>query len=338
MLLLRVSALFFFAYSLTRLSNDTLPDYESYFLLFEASSTLGGRYAAFGQVVGALKDLGLTYHLFRAVVLSLGILLAAMLLRIKSNDIGAHAEFGKKNRKRSIVFLILFFTVVLEFYLVRLRGGLSIFFFCLGFLELLKGHEFRVKNTLHSVLISLSFFSSAIIHLETFLSLSALLMPPLLFGRFAERRQYKGLAFFFSLCVLIWIVVFWQGVSGSTALRGEHLNSPLNPIRFLAISIIPILLWLPVWLHYRKRYSRASRATYFPYLFGLSYIASAVTLLFFYSSGAGADVGEAIVRVVTLSSVGAAITISGWGLNMSNSLPVYLLTCNSIFFINTIYY
>jgi hypothetical protein len=337
MLLLRVSALFFFVYFLTLLSNDMLPDYESYFLLFETSSTLGGRYAAFGVVVGALKDLGLTYDLFRALVLSLGILLTAMLLRFKSNDVAVNTVLGEKNRKRSILFLVLFFTVVLEFYLIRLRGGLSIFFFSFGLLKLLRGHDFRVKNSLHSSLILSMFFLSAVIHAETFLSLSALLLPPFLFSRFAKRCQYKGVALFFLLCVLIWIVVFWQGVSGSTALRGEHLNSPLNPIRFIAISIVPILLWLPVWLHYRKRYSRTSRATYFPYLFGLSYIASAVTLLFFYLSGAGASVGEAIVRVVTLSSVGAAITISGWGVNMSNSLPVYLLACNSLFFINTIY-
>jgi hypothetical protein len=338
MLLLRVSALFFFAYSLILLSTDTLPDYEAYSILFEVTSTLGGRYTGFGEVVGALKDLGLTYELFRTLVLSLGILLSAMLLRFKPNDIGIHAAIGRKNRKRSIFFLVLFFTVVLEFYMVRLRGGLSIFFFCLGFLKLLSGHEFRVKYALHSFLIFLMFFFSAIIHTETFLSLSAFLMPPLLFSRFAKNHQYKGSTFFFLLCVLIWLIVFWQGVAGSAEVRGEHLNSPLNPVRFLAISITPILIWLAVWMHYRKRYSRASRATYFPYLFGVSYIASAVSLVFFYSSGAGTDVGEALVRVVTLSSVGAAITISGWGVNLSNSLPVYLLACNSLFFINTIYF
>lgn len=338
MLILRASALLFFAYYLTLLSNDTLPDYDSYSVLFEESSTLVGRYTGFGRIVGALTYLGLTYDLFRTLALSLGILLSAMLLRFRSKNICTNAALSKKNKKRSVVFLVLFFAVVLEFYLIRLRGGLSIFFYVLGFLRLLRGHEFRVKYAFHSLLIFLLFFLSAIMHAETFLSLSALLMPPLLYSRLAKKHQCKGSTFFFLFCVLIWVIVFWKGVADSAEIRGEHLNSPLNFVRFLGISIIPIVMWLPVWLHYRKLYSRASRATHFPYLFGLSYIASAVTLIFFYSSGAGANVGEAIVRVLTLSSVGAAITISGWGVNMSNSLPIYLLACNSLFFINTVYF
>lgn len=340
-LVLRVFALFFFAYILTLLNTDTLPDYESYSMMFEYASTLTGRYSGFSGVAGSLKALGLNYDLFRTLVLILGILLTAMLLRFKPDDFGAHAALGKKKKKRSILFLILFFTVVLEFYLVRLRGGISIFFFLLGFLKILEGHEFRVKYSVRSTLILLMFFLSAIMHTEIFLSLSAFLMPPLAFSRFAKGHkynQYKSLTFFFLLCALIWYIVFWQGVAQSTETRGAHLNSPLNPVRFFSISIIPIMIWFPVWVYYRNRYSRAARATDFPYLFGISYIASAVSLLFFYSSGAGAGVGEAIVRVVTLSSVGAGIAISGWGVNMSNSLPVYLLASNSLFFINTIYF
>lgn len=338
LLIARALALALFAYVLTLMSNENLPDYDSYLSLFTISSELEGRYAGFAQVLGALKDLGLTYENFRLLVMVLGIVLSMLLLRFQPEGAGNANSFSVSLGNSSLLLLFFIFVFIFEFFAVRLRAGISIFFFSIGFLPLLNGYRFRLTNAFRSMAILLCFIMSAVIHFETFGVLVAFLFPPLLWKRAAKVRGYRKSTHYALICIFVWLVFFWQGVSGSTSFRGENLASDLNSVRFLAISILPILLWVPVWAYYKKISVQAWRSIDYPYLFALNYVACAIAIILFYYSGAGRDDGEAIVRVVTLSSVGAALCLSGWGTNLRNAVPIYLISSNSLFFINTLFF
>ncbi|WP_174803439.1 hypothetical protein [Martelella limonii] len=337
-ILVRLVFIVIFTYFLILLTNERLPDYESYLFLYNSSYELGGRYTGFAFLLEFLQYIGVSYEAFRFIVFSLGIILCVILLRFNPSRSENEKIYSSYFSKSSLFLLALMFVFVLEFYLVRLRAGISILFLCLGYITLLNGHKFRVRNWLASAYVLICFFVSAFVHTQTFMVLFAFLFPPLLWKKRFLLRNFSGASAYFIICVVMWIVLYWKGVSGSTSFRGEHLISELNPVRFFSISFFPILIWIPVWLWYRKKVRRVDRADYFPYLYALNYVACAIAIVLFYFSGAGADDGEAIVRVVTLSSVGAAICISGWGTNIKNAMAVYLISSNSLFFLNTLYF
>lgn len=333
----RALAVGLFAYVLASLNNENLPDYDAYLLLYTISGQLEGRYEGFGQVIDAFKNLGSTYEQFRMIVLVLGVVLSILLLNFNIEGIQNLDKF-RHNSRRSLVLLFLIFIFIFEFFVVRLRAGISIFFFSLGFLPLLNGYRFLGRNAFRSMAILLCFMASAAVHFETFGVLLAFLLPPLLWKRTAEGRGYGKSTRYALICLLMWVILLSQVVSGSTNVRGQHLASDLNIFRLLAISFLPILIWIPARVYYKKISSHERARIDYPYFFSLNYTACAIAIISVYYLDLMESDGEALVRVVTLSSVGAAISISGWGINRRNLMPIYLLSSNSIFFINTVFF
>jgi hypothetical protein len=320
------------------LNSPNLPDYESYWLIFTTSGIQsGGRYANFALALEALKSIGLTYEHIRVFIMMLGITLVVAMLRFEPL-LNVHAKKPTGIFSHSGILLILDVAVfTFEFFVVRLRAGISIFFFSLSFIKMLQQRHLLVKKSYCSLFIAVGFLISASTHFETFGVLCLFLILPYLWYRIATIWNFRTIACFFIVSLLFWLTFFWLGVSGSTSVRGEHLASELNFYRLLAISILPILLWAPLWVYYRRVLSKSSRSRHYPYIFNVNYLACAMAIAAFYYSGVGSDDGEAVVRISTLSSVGAALCLAGWGVNARNAMSVFLIVSNSLFFINTVF-
>ncbi|MFC2970452.1 hypothetical protein [Acidimangrovimonas pyrenivorans] len=341
-LLKRLLALIVFTIALSSLEHENLPDYLAYQRMFDTTYPFGSNYYGFYVVASLSKAAGLGYLGFRSLVLFLGVLLAYWLVRARRPQETAGKTSRRSARRNGFMLLLLIFAFVLEFYLIRLRAGLSIFFFAIVILTWTR--KPRGAGRLVALrLAQLTCLSvSAVIHLETFVSLFLFVLVPAIWtSRFSTVFRSNGKVFFV-ISSLLWAVLFSLVTKDATEIRGAHLNSQLNFVRFLAISPAPILLWLPVWTLFRRPAPnpgirrRKWRHEYFPYLFALNYVAAASVLALFYLSGHIVTSGEAIVRIMTLSSLGAIFSISYWGVSARNSVALYITVCNALFFVNTI--
>jgi hypothetical protein len=121
--------------------------------------------------------------------------------------------------------------------------------------------------------------------------------------------------------------------------RGEELLSELNPVRFIMISIVPLLILLCSENKVQKINSLDKQGFIdFPYYFTRYYAFMAIGLLLIYVAGLTSQSGEAIVRLYTLSSVGSLFSISITGSIFKTILSFYLALINSLFFLMTIFF
>lgn len=330
--ILRGAAVILTAYFLTRLSSENLPDYDSYLQLFTINEQLDGKLFWFGKFLGAIKDVGFSYEGFRAVVLVLGLVLCVLLVSYCSRD------SVQKNKFSRILIFVLTFVFLFEFFAVRLRAGLSIFFFSLGFIPIIKGYRLRFEDGIRSSAILLFFLISFAIHGETFGVLLGFIFLPLLWNYTPTSESHRKYVRNICVCVLVWTILFWKGVSGSTSFRGDHLASELNFVRFFLICLVPVVLWIPYNFLYGKMYRRPGVKYDYSYFFSLNYVICSASVMLMYYMGALEKDGEAVVRVITLSSLGAAFCISYSGLNFRNVFPIYLISVNSLFFITTVFF
>ncbi|PFG62073.1 hypothetical protein AXZ77_0640 [Thioclava sp. ES.031] len=341
-LLKRLLALIIFTIALSSLQHENLPDYLAYQRMFDTTYPFGSKYYGFYLTASLTKAAGLGYLGFRNLVLFLGILLAYLLVRARRPQQTAGKTSWRSARRNGFMLLLLIFAFILEFYLIRLRAGLSIFFFAIVILTWTR----KLRGAGRLVALRLTqltcLFFSAVIHLETFVSLALFLLVPVIWtSRFSTTFRSNGKVFFV-ISSLLWAALFSLVTKDAAEIRGAHLNSQLNFVRFLAISPAPILLWLPIWTFFRRSApnanirSRKWRHEYFPYMFALNYVAAASMLALFYLSGHIVTSGEAIVRIMTLSSLGAIFSISYWGVSTRNSVALYITVCNALFFVNTI--
>ena len=336
-LIFRAVLLSLFAYILAGLNKNALPDYYSYLTMYGYGGEFSSRYAGFATIAALLSRIGLNYEHFRLLMLVLGTILSAIFLRMgRATTLTSGARSG--GIQQSNTLMLLFVSVfILEFFLIRLRAGLSIFFVTIAFLTWKNSTRSFSRRVINLVLKTTSIFLSAAIHIETFAIIFVFMLTPILWARYANLRpQWKAKVFFLMSCA-IWVVIFWFVTNNTVQFRGENLRSALNVVRFVAIAPIPILLWPVVWRQLRRIGNKKWRNDYFPYFFVLNYMASALVLTLVYLLGQVGGSGEAIVRIMTLSSLGAIVSLAEGGINLHNGIAIYIVTVNSLFFINTVF-
>ncbi|MGV8951665.1 MAG: hypothetical protein ACOH2M_11225 [Cypionkella sp.] len=330
--ILRLMVLIAIVSLMALLWDESLPDYAAYDGLFSNDAASSGYNLVFGALVQSVKFLGLNYEAFRWIVLFSGALLFTCFARTPRDD-------GRCTRNQVIfygAYFLLVFPFLFEFYEVRLRAGISCLLFTLAFLpELLSAK--KSTHWIFRLVQGLLLAASLWLHASTFAAIFLFCVPPLVFIKYtpAWAKHLTG-AFAIALAVL-WLALLYQVVS-VVPTRGDALFSTLNPARFLALFAVPMVLFfafdLPASRADPKIWQGMNR---FPLLFSINYLICAAVLAGFYFTGNLEIAGEAIVRVMTLSSLPAVLIIMRWGVGYARVLPAYLLLCNGLFFVNTVY-
>ena len=313
------------------LASIRLPDYFSYRDIYNMPDAFEGFSATFRMLVAMLNAAGVGYGQFRLGVGFLGGLMAFLLAtraRPSATDNAAYF-YG--------AFALLAFPFVFEFFEIRLRGGLGGFLFMLALLTEMAGTRPSWHLPLRAVQAALLVTSFAL-HPATAAALALFALPPLLYLKY--RPHWLKLApFLIAVAVLAgWTMVFYRIVDSAYE-RGADLFSPLNPVRFAALTVVPALIFLVFQLP-ASRLSAGEREGIerYPQVFSLLYLVAAAVLTLFFLTGWFDVSGEAVVRVMTLSSFPAALIVGRWGIGYDRLLPAYLLACNGAFFIHTVYF
>lgn len=162
--------------------------------MYSYGDELGDRYSGFSSVSSFLISIGLNYEYFRILVLFLGVIFAAVLMGM-TRQVGSRAPATQ--RLNAIAFLILIFMFVFEFYLIRLRAGLSIFFFTLAFVTWQSEIRFLFSRTIKATLTVSSAILSSAIHFETFVVLATFFVPALLWLRYVRIQSSANIRNYF---------------------------------------------------------------------------------------------------------------------------------------------
>ena len=308
------------------LSNDGLPDFLNYRNLYTAASNSTSYNESFMWMVGVTRSLGISYEMFRLTVGFLGGVLLFLLASKAETDSNSLIFFGS--------FDLLVFMLAFEFYEIRLRGGLSSLLFMLAFLPEFDDDKLRLRLPLRILQIVLCLVGFAL-HPPTMTSLALFALPPLLYLKYRPNWLRPAWLLFAVGVLAAWGILYYETVV-SVPIRG--VLSPLNPARFFALSVVPLALFLAFdWQAYRKMPDNENGLTFFPFVFSVTYLLVTLVMTAFFMSGHLDMAGEAVVRVMTLSSFPAAFVIGRWGVGRGRLVPAYLLACNGLFFFNTVY-
>jgi hypothetical protein len=285
------------------LESDNLPDYHAYMTIYTDPSSYSKWNIAFTTLAIVMSNLT-SYEVFRFMIYLSGF--ALFIFALKKNYI----------KNNFLIFAILVL-VLLEFYMVRMRAGISIVFFYLGYALYLKNHKF----------ISTLFFSlSLLFHTATGLVFFVLYLPFLLKIKFEK--------LFLIILFSVWILLFY--VLDTIAInRGAHLSSAINPVRVIFLIMIPTVLICTL----KKLKIGSLTMSQKPELIGL--ILASVALLLMYLVGFFQESGEAIIRAYSLIAspallFGYLIRSNVWTRTEQKWAQLVLLV-NSLFFINTVF-
>lgn len=349
--------LYFFSHFL--INETLLPDYEAYKTIYNIQASNfadSGNDLFFVYFVKFFYELNFSYEAFRIslVSISLFLIVFSTVVFVKYSNL---VLISRKTNYYDLSFgLMLVFAVyflLFEFYSVRLRAGLSISFFYTSLVFFIVSN----KSSWLRLLAIVFFLLSIGAHLMTAVTLFGFLMVPTIlflnmkfFTDFLTIRKFLLLCFILSVLSGFFIVL---GVVFFSNLRGDNLNSNLNPVRFLFISIFPILIYF-FWeikkikrdiLSYEMLFGgdrRKSSITLsfakeiWVYFITMAYVGCALVLSLFYVVGMISTAGEAVVRVFTLSSV-ASILVLTLKKNKISFFWVYIIFINSMFFFNTVF-
>jgi hypothetical protein len=345
-------------------SQENLPDFKSYEAIFNSVGDNNITPSSWEPIFMMLnyvfrEGFNLSYIEFRLVLLTLSLSCLLSGLYLIQRNSTQNRDFilkGYAMSKLLLDFIILSAILVFlfEFYIIRVRSGLAISLFVLsipffyGIRDRLRGVSFFFAILLWL----LAFF----IHQQTIIILTYLLLLPMVFALYLVRSRVhrlwisspviKGIAFLFLSILIIGVVVI------NSADRGAHLYSSLNPVRMIALSIIPLSIVFIYWIKsrcfdfnikkllnmygIRRQHSLGGLYPISHYFMSYIYIYLVIGLLTFYLLGILDGSGEAIVRLFTLSSV-VAIVILLQAASFNRVLWSALLISNSAFFVNTIF-
>lgn len=343
--------------ALATLNSDTLPDYLAYEYMYDyaysslddlsfqdlGTNLVAGSFsvALFNAALSLLTSFFPSYAIFRVFLIVAAVIVSYVLLlrrlSASSRCLGLKEIF-------SLAFCAFLLVVPwLEYYLVRLRAGFSILFF-LVFLVLvqelfrvsIKSHPFRYVSICS--LSAFSFLVSLASHSSTFAALSFFIVLPYSVQHLLSRSSYGS--FFATTIYSLSSYSLLLYASSLSEVRGSHLESALNPYRMFSIFFIPIIIILLLYLRQPSILkSMASPASPTYNGFTHIYISSCIPSIILYYVGSFSVSGEAIVRVMTISTVPALLSLSRMRLFSTQSIfPVYIVVCNSAFFLQTVFW
>lgn len=351
----------FFLYFVSRffINETLLPDYEAYKAIFYMRASnyeSSGSDLFFVYFVKFFSDLNFSYEAFRLTLVSVSLFLITVSTVIFINH-SKWVYITKKSDYYDLFFALIlvfsFYFFLIEFYSVRLRGGLSISFFYTSLVFfIIKGRSFLLYFAF-ILFMSMSFGT----HLTTAVTLFGFLMvPSILFTNIKFFLRYIGIDRYIKISISIiilsgFILVF--GMIYFSTFRGEHLNSKLNVFRLLFISIIPMIIYF-FWE--RKKLKKDIEVYYsllmcddrisleklsaakeiWVHFVTIAYLGCALGLVFFYLIGMISTAGEAVIRVFTLSSIVSLLVLTLCK-NKINLLWFFIVFSNSMFFLNTVF-
>ncbi len=345
-------------------SQTNLPDFEAYESIFNRENidiAISGWEPVFMLLNDTLRSFfNLSYTEFRLflLILSLSFLLSGLYLIHRMLPESSRFELGRyslSNLYLSILIISSILVFLLEFYLIRLRGGLAISFFVLSvpFFYGMRDRFWGMKLIFATFLWLLAFFT----HKQTTIVLTLFILCPMVVALFLVRFRWHRLwissfavktIMFSILSILVLCFIVQLSIA-----RGEHLYSHLNLVRLIALSIIPVFIvfffwvrgqsfrinhllrWYKVESRAKNKYSLAEQYYIWHCFMTYVYIYLAFILLILYLLDYINDSGEAMVRVFTLNSVPAIIILLRTTL-FQRTFWSFLLVSNSAFFIKTI--
>ena len=305
------------------------PDYESYERIYNYA-LLGGEWEVFFVFVNYMfRELGLSYDVFRTFIWLASLLALWMVLHRFWSERPVLYIPDRVVNYALIAFLLAVF--VFEFFIVRIRAGFAIGLFCYAV------YFISIPRALWSRFIALIFIVLALLtHQFTAAVLSIMLGIPYFFATACGLGRFRSILFDLVALtsvafMLVMLLILYEN-------RGENLSSALHPVRFVMLAVVPILFFFVE----RSEKKRLESARYdidaFPYYFIRYYGFMAAGLIVFYVAGLTSQSGEAIVRLYTLSSLGALFSISITGSVFAAPISSYLVLTNALFFIATVFF
>lgn len=302
-----------------------LPDYESYERIYRESSLGEGWEIFFIAVNFLFRESGFSYTDFRDFIL----IFSSLALWVLLSRIQRLYHF----QPVSVAYILLIFFVttmlIFEYFVIRIRAGfaMGLIFFAVFFL--LSTRVWLVRF-LAVPLLLLAFFT----HKTTSLILIIFLMFPFVAGLSKWPLRNKNSIYLFLSIVTVSCLLY--ALNSSYELRGEHIHSPLNPVRFAMISGIPIALTFLVKNESSGYQKCLGSVPEFSFFFIRFYIILALGLAFMFFLGLTGESGEALVRLYTLSSIPSLLSLQLSGSIIRAPVSAYILLINALFFLNTV--
>lgn len=310
------------------LDPSDLPDYEAYDRIYQGSQLDEEWEIFFVFVSFSFRQIGVSYSYFRDFILIFSSFSFWLLLsrlqpahRAKSvPDLVAH----------SLLILFVLAVFLFEYFVIRIRAGfaMGMIFYAVLFLM---SPRVLLGRILAILFLTLAFFT----HKSTTAILTILLGLPLMAVMWRGRLRSKKMLFIiFSVGAVAYLLYM---INSSFEIRGAHIYSPLNPVRFVMLSIVPLFIFLVAKHEARRALEGRTAAPEFSFYFARFYIVLALGLTLMFFTGLTADSGEALVRLYTLSSIPALLSLQLYGSVMRAPISAYLLVINALFFLVTVF-
>ena len=285
------------------LEHENLPDYESYNNIFSDPENFKSWNLLFTLFLGYFSII-FSYETFRFTCFLLGLILFVRL---------PYKMPGK------YIILLFFITtiVLLEFYMIRLRGGISLSLFFISY---------YLYRNYYRLIASLPLLISLLIHPGTFFTLFVAFLP------FIFKLKLNLFSYFF--LIFTW-VVFLLCIDVMAQGRGSHLHSDINVFRVLALMVLPTLFYFIVNKFNLGKLNVTDHTEF------IAYHTLSIACLSLYCLGVFSTSGEAIIRVYSLIAgptllFGLIRSFNTWRIDQL-MVALCVLSANSLFFINTVY-
>lgn len=296
------------------------PDYEAYSVIY-STSELGGDWEIFYIYLNHLfREAGFSYDQFRLFILLFSITgLFLLLSRLK--PINETKGFLSIYSLIMAVGLVVF---VLEYFVIRIRAGLAIgmFMWALYFFN----RKSWYKELMALVMLVLAYFT----HQFTTSMLMVFVFIPWIFTIYGKPSKLKKSVYMGFLIFVTSGCLYY--LNATYALRGDNLFSPLNPIRALSLTIIPLVIYFISSSETDLRSELFPELSMFHPLFVRLYMFFTGGLAMMWLLGLTNESGEAIVRVFTLFSFPAILALKLKGVSLRAKIPSFILLSNALFF------
>lgn len=322
-----IFSLIFFAAYFILIDWQDLPDYESYERIYN-NSLLGGDWEIAFILINFLANLyGFTYTEFRSSILIFSLIsIGALLIKIE--------KLNLTNIRSAISSNIFIFCIlgvfVFEYFLIRIRAGFAMGIIFASVIVLIGNINF-IKIIIAFALAAFAFFThkSTTVIIYSFMGLSA-------FTLIMDMRSMINKLIFYFLSFGVTILLLY--ITNSTFEdRGEHIFSPLNPVRFIMLAVVPLVIFGFLKNRIKNNVINSNSKINFVVYFERFYIILALGLIVIYFAGLATDSGEALVRLYTLTSVPALLALKMSGTIKNAPISSYLLFVNASFFLATIF-
>jgi hypothetical protein len=305
-----------------------LPDYEAYERIYQ-NALLGEDWEIFFVFINFLfLQSGYSYSAFRDFVLVFStISLWITFARLQPAKLEKSALLRTTN-----IFLMFFVLAVFlfEYSTIRIRAG-----FAIGIIWFALYLMLSSRTLLGWIFAFISLVLAFFTHKSTTLILIVFLGLPFIATIWKGRPRLKKRLFILVSVGSVALLLYMM--NSSYELRGEHIYSPLNPVRFVMLSIIPLLMFLFTKNESMRIVMSGSSMKDFPNYFVRLYVVLAIALSLLFFAGLTGDSGEALVRLYTLSSVPALLSLRLSGSALMAPISAYILIINALFFLVTVF-